>query len=250
MQSFKLAGQECYVLQFPESRITPALQWTQSAGLIWYASDRGAVQDVYESEVTFFDTEQRVNAVYTLLENNRESFTLSAFADSVFAPNVDHTQNITATITNPYNRTFKATAVPNTGMYQLNVSLRAVQPSFSSTSPSLASLRLQPGFLASSTYESKKEFAYDETPFYKDRRDDTGVFRASFVQTTAEIKPILSYLTTTARGNSIAFPNIGVGYPFGPSKGVYSSLNCRVKNYSFKRKSFPLWQIDLELVEA
>ncbi len=103
---------------------------------------------------------------------------------------------------------------------------------------------------ADNSYEARKIFSQNQTAYYTDHLSDIGTFTGRFVQTTAQMRAILAYLLVTARASSFSFPNIGVAYPFGYTRGAYASKTCKVKSFEFSRRNFVFWDLVLELVEA
>lgn len=236
------------VRQWPNPHIVPAIQWIQDSEGNWSGSDRGASQDVYETEVVFFDTQDNINSLMQVLENNREEVTLSDFAAPIFSPNVDHTGSITASVVSYGPRRHLAFGAASKWVYELPVTFRAISPALLVTTPSLSTLKLQDGFEATASYEVGKAFTYGQTGVYTDSRADTGRFVGRFRQQTSQAQAILAYLLTTARANSVAFPSsIPVTYPWGINRGV--PTNCRIKSFSIRRVNFVFWDLELELVE-
>lgn len=250
-ESLLVSGSAYNVAQWPETPIARSILWEQDAAGYWNGSDRGAAQDVYQAECVFVDKESTINALETTLDAAREGITLSGFTAPVFAPNVDHTGSISATVVKTKRKHLKfGVPAANSQMYALEVAFRAISPTILSTTPSLSTLKLQESFDADQTYESLKAFSYNQTAFYADHRSDVGVFRGRFRQKLAQIQAILGYALVTARGGSFAFPNIGVTYPFGISRGAYGTKNCKIKSLSISRRNFVFWDLTLELVEA
>lgn len=248
--SFTLAGTGVSVRAWPKPAIDPAILWVQDSAGNWNGSDRGAAQDVYTAEVTFMGIESEIDAVESLLESNREGVTLAAFASPVFAPNVDHTGSISATVASLERRRHLAYAAgASKGVYELDATLRAISPTLLGTTPSLATLNLQEGFEGSKSYEVGKAFTYNQTAVYSDHKSDIGRFVGTFRQTVEETQAILAYLLTTARAASIAVPTLGnVTYLWGQPRGA--ATNCRVKSFGLVRRDFVFYDLEIELVEA
>ena len=68
-----------------------------------------------------------------------------------------------------------------------------------------------------------------------------------FRQQTSQAQAILAYLLTTARANTVAFPSIGVNYPWG---NPGAPANCKVKSFTVSRVNFVFWDFKIELVEV
>jgi len=246
--SFTIAGSGYNVRAWPKPSISPAIQWiTDSAGYP-HGSDRGAPQDIYESQVVFFDTESAINNLESTLQSNREGLMLAGFTAPLFAPNVNHTGSLTAAAVAMGRRKHLKFAAPSTGIFELPVTFRAISPTLLSTTPSISTLKLQDGFEAGKSFDVGKGFSYNQNPFYHDSRADEGRFAGVFKQKTAQAQAILAYLLTSARASSFAFPSIGVTYPFGSTKSA--TPNCKVTKISIERADFVFWNLSLEFMEA
>lgn len=247
--SFKIGSAEFLVKRWPKARITPPYDWVKTWAENPYAYDRGAAQDVYESEVVFYDTEANINTIQTALETVRGSATLSSFTDIIFAPNVDHSGSITCVLKVLKPRRATAFAAGTTAMFEMTVTLRAVSPTLLSTTPSLATLRPQMGYEADKVYQSLKGFSMDQTMSNLDRRTDAGVCTVPFVQLTAEIKAILAYILVTLRAASFTFPSaLGITYPFGVVRGGLPK-NCKITAFSFSRRDQETWAMSITFTE-
>lgn len=246
--SFTVAGTGVSVKQWPSPRIEPAIRWIQSSGGNWSGSDRGAAQDVYTSECVLMGTEAELDTMEGAFEDNREGLTLAAFTAPLFAPNVNHTGSISATLIEMGRRKHVSFAAGSAaGVYELPVTLRAISPTLLGTSPSLATLNIQEGFEADRSFEGRRAFTYNQTAVYGDWSIDAGRFVGKFRQSTAHTQAILAYLLTTARNNTVAFPSIGVSYPWG---NAITPTNCKIKSFALTRVNFVFWDVDIELVEV
>ena len=250
--SFTIGSAFALMRPWPACSIAPSILWVQDSALYWNGSDRGAAQDAYEATAIFQGRETVINTLEQSLDAYREAVALSGFNTPLFAPNVDHTGTINAVIRS-IDRTQLQWGAPYTTnqIYQLEVRFLAISPTLLATTPSWASLRMQDGFRASRSYESRKAFTYAQTAAYADRRSDVGIFEASFSQSTAQIQAILAYLLTTARAASVAFPSAVsavVPYPWGRARGTPG--NCQVRAFSVARKNLNRWNLNLTLVEA
>ena len=242
-RSFTVGGLDCFVKNFPTIKIIPAIKWVQSASGFYFGSDRGAAQDVFEIDVTFYDTEANINTLQTTLNSSRGNVVMTNFGDSLFSPYVDHSGTINAVFSPLGMRKYTAFASPSTGMYEMPATIRAVSPPVLTSSPSLSKLRLQYGFTADKTYSSNKLFTYSQTAIIEDENSDNGVFKASFLQFKAEAQAILAYFLNTQRASSFAFPSIGVTYPFGIVIGALP-LNTNLISFKVTRQDFEFYKID------
>ncbi len=248
--SVLVSGVPFKVRPWPKPSIQPAIQWIQDASGTWNGSDRGASQDVYEAEVTFTDTDARINALQTLLNTYREGITLSGFNAPIFSPNVDHTGSIACTVVDFGVRERVQWATTSNNIMTVTVVFRAISPTLLGTSPSLSSLKLQEQFSGDHSWSIGKGFSYSQVAAYSDHRSDVGVFRGVFQQTTAQTQAILAYLLTTARASAFTLPTFpGVTYPFGIARGA-GPFQCRVVRFSVSRKNLNRWLLEIEFSEV
>ena len=249
-KSFTVSSLDVSVRNFATPRIIPAIEWVKNSAGNWRGSDRAAAQDVHEVDVIFYDREATLNTLVTTLESsNREAVSMSGFSTEIFAPVVDHSGTINATITRLQRRRQTSFASPSTALFELEATFRAISPSLVGTSASLATLNLQEGFTADKDFTSPKAFMYAQTAAYADARVDTGLFRGIFRQTTAEAKAILKYVLSTARASTVAFPTLGgVTYPFGVVRGALPK-NSKIIDFRLARRNFVFWDIELTFAE-
>lgn len=250
MSSLSISGTGYKIRPWPQFIIKPAILWAQSSSGYWTGSDRGAAQDIYESNFTVQTTDTTMNALQTAINAARESITLSGFNTDIFSPNVDQTGSITASIIDFGERQQLKFATSSTSVHSLELTFRAIAPTLLGTTPSLSTLRLQEGWTGDHTYEVAKAFSQNQTAFYADRKSDIGKFTGMFSQTTTELKAILAYILVTARASSFTFPTFaGVTYPFGVARGS-GPFNCRIKDFKISRKNLNRWALMIEFVEA
>jgi len=246
--TFKIGSNEFLAARWPKPTISRAITWGESRADNLHGCDFGAAQDIYETEITLYDTESAINAAQTALETVRELAVLSSFSDDIFAPNVDHSGSINCALKVLKPRKANSFAMPGSVMYEMTVQIRAVSPSLRATTPSLASLRIQYGATADKSYTSLKGFTMDQTAVYSDERNDSGQYDGKFLQTTAEMKAILAYVMQTARATAITFPSIGVTYPFGVVRGGLPK-SCKIAALAFTRKDFVFWNLSISFSE-
>lgn len=248
--SVTIAGTSYPVQCWPKPTIAPAIQWQQDAAGFWGGSDRGASQDVYETELLFAGPESTINALEQALDANREALTLSGINTPLFAPNIDHTGSLSVAVVDQPDRQ-QVQYGTAAHVYAMTVKLHAIAPPKLSTTPSLAGLRPVDGFKATNTYESPKVFSMNQTAFYGDHRSDSGSLDVDLVQDLAHTQAILAYALTTARASAVAFPvalSAVIAYPWGRDRG--SPTNCMFKGLSLSRMNLNRWKIHLSLVEA
>lgn len=249
MPSLLIAGTGYNVARWPAPTLERAIKWEELSSLNWSGSDRGAAQDIYESAVVFRGTSTVMLNLKATLNSNREGVTLSGFETPIFAPNVNHTGSISATVIKPGRRQHQAFANPITGFWEMAVGFHALAPPVLTSSPSLASLRPLKGYEADHGIEVGKVFTYDQQAFYSDRGTDIGCYIGTFMQTTAEAQAILAYICTIARDGIVAMPTIpGEPYPFGYARGTGPFL-CRIKSVGIARNSLRYWDLRIEFRE-
>lgn len=240
------------VAQWPKAIIRPAILWMQDAAGNWNGSDRGAAQDVYESQVVFVNTETLINQLQVDLETARDTVSLTGFTAPIFSPEVDHTGSIAASVVAMGPRRHRAFGVPSASsqMLELPVTFRAISPSLLGTTPSLSTLRLQEGYDGDASFEIGKAFTYNQSGVYADHKSDIGVFKGRFRQKVEEVRAILAYLLVTARANAFTLPTLGgVTYPFGVNRGT-GPFQAKIKSIGITRSNFVFYDLDLEFVES
>lgn len=247
MPTLSIAGTPYNFNEWPEPKITPAIQWAKARSANLFGSDRGVAQDIHETTLSITETEANITALQATLNSNREKVTLSAFGVPVFAPIVDHTGSISAVVTDFGMRRQRGWAAgSNSGVYELTVSLRAISTALLASTPSLSTLRLQEGFVADHSWSVMKAFSFNQTANYEDDRDDVGSFTPTYRQTTSEVQAILKYLLSTARANTIVLPaHTNVTYPFGQARGT-GPFNVIAYSYSVKRFSPSYWDLSID----
>lgn len=251
-QTFQIDGYPFRARQFPKPKVDWGVTWIASKSKNKHASDRGAGQDIYETEFTLYDQEAYLNAwQVNLAANARGVVGISGFGESIFAPNVDHTGSINCAIKVIGFRKATAFVAGGSEMYEMNVHARAISPPLLSTTPSLATLRMQHGFEADKSYEARTGFSYDQHAFTTDTGDDIGVYNGVFLQTTAELQAILAYIFGVARASVITLPSVissAVPYPFGIVRGA-GPFQSRITKFTFSRRDFLMWNLGITFAE-
>jgi len=206
-----------------------AIVWRQAEDGNWLGVDRGAAEDIYETKISMHGTESVINTFITEMQYNRDgesnTLTLSDFfsTEHIFGENVDHSGNITATITGwPQRRqaTLKG--------WSVTVTLRATSVSFTGAS-SLPTLQYcATGPEAYSDWTINKDFTYEGTAAYSDRQADTGIFQGVFTVTQADAILLRNYIRSQRTGNFTLANNFGIDYPFGPRSGNSYSYTTKL----------------------
>lgn len=244
-----IAGTSYNVNQWPEPITRPAISWKRLSTGYWQGYDRGAAQDVYEGRVRIADKTATLDALQATLDANRNGITLSSFStgEHIFGSNVDYSGSISATVVDfglRRNVMFRS-------IFELEITFRALSPSLLAVTPSLANLRLQEGWDGDRSTEVTKHFSYNQSASYIDHGSDVGLFKATFRQTSEEIKAIRAYLLTTARAESIEFPEVlSDFYPYGAMETHSMYQKCHVKEWRDKRINFVFWDLEITFAQA
>jgi hypothetical protein len=250
MSSVTIGGTAFRVRPWPRPKIKRAIQWKRAANGNVYGSDRGASQDIYTTEVSFLDTEDKINSISNILNSNKDTVTLSAFNVDIFAPNIDHTGSITCAYEVTSERRRENVSTSHEDMYSLTVVFRAIAPSVLGTTQSLSTLRLKEAITPDHSRTIGRSFSTSGAQAYAEYVSDTGFLKASFSQKTSEVKAILAYLLTTARASSFTLPTFtGLDYPFGYSRGSGSFSTVAV-DINIARANLNRWDLDIDFAEV
>lgn len=205
---------------------TYALFWTQLSSGNYACTDRGTLADKYETQVTFYSTEQTeisghsINEVINILDSNRQSgspyFTITNCnsTEHIFGADLDYTVPITVTATEISRRT------QNTWKgWSFTCKLACVGlPTFVSGNGYLPPLQfVDVGVDADADYNIDKFRSYNNVFFYADHGPDSekGIFGGTLTFTDAEMTQFRRYLAVQ-RGSAISIPNIhGINYAWG-----------------------------------
>ncbi len=227
------------------------LTWSQDSAGRFLPCDRGQAGDIWTAKVTVCGTKSEMEAFATWVEAyGRGTFTISAFDGVHFAPLVFQESTMTACIADidRLERVFWG-GVSN-GVDEVEITLRAVDPDFYGTTPSLSTLR------PLSEYEQDKSWTVTATGLedggmaYTDLRVDAGRFVGQFRQTLGETRAIMAYIVQgVGRGASFTLPTFsGVTYPFGVARGVGPFL-CRAMGFEIRRHSLHYWDLKITFSE-
>lgn len=224
----------------------PAIKWHPVGDGNWKGVDRGASEDVYESQMVFKGPVAELSTLETVINSNRETFSVTcSTGEEIFGAEIDYSSALTVSPVN-YGKIQKVSFAE----YSMPLRLRLVgSPSKVSTSPSLGNLRLaQWRWSPNSDYDMTKLFTYDGTGNYLDYERDEGVFSATFKQTQTEMEAIRRYLLETARNNTISsfdFSNIGVDRPFG-QRVASSTFDVKIISWQdLGRLNYTDWDLSI-----
>ena len=242
------------VFRFTNKPITtPALKWELLADGNYVAVDRGASNDIYQSELTFYGTETEINSIIDEFESNRAGgtnyFTLSQFNtvdDQIFGADIFYTSGVDATIVKwgkRVQKSFKA--------YIWKCTVQLVEDPYPySGTPSLPTLKPFEGYRGDSTWTIKKMDTYDNTFTYIDHTKDSGIFEGTFILNQTDMKNFRRYLLSTIRANDMSISSIaGVTYPFGSKRGGYP-ITVKVLDFKDELLNINFWKIKMKMAEV
>jgi len=242
------------VLRFnakPKTEI--ALNWVQTADGNYKAVDRGATNDVYQSEVTFYGTETEINDIIDEFEANRSGgtnyFTLSQFNtidDQIFGADIFYTLGLDVTIVKWGKRKQKQFK-----SFTWSCTMQLIEDPYPySGTPTLPTLKPIIGYRGDSTWTIKKLDTYDNTLTYVDHEKDVGIFEGTFVLNQTDMKNFRRYLLSTIRGGDMVISDIsGVTYPFGTKRGGYP-ITVKVLDFEDELMDINYWRIKMKLAEV
>lgn len=249
MSSVRIGGTTLYrVKPWPKPSIKSSIQWTFDSRGNPRGYDRGASEDIYETSIEIEDTETNVNSLLTVLNSNRETVTLDQFAADIFAPNIDYTGSIVCAVNDYGVRKVGFHATSGDDIYQMELKLRAVQPSVLGTTPSLSGIRVQEQRDAGHSFGVARHYFRDGAHGYSDTNVDSGRYAPYFLCTPAIAKAVIAYFMVTARAASFTLPTLGDAYPFGPSRGS-GPFTVRLHDFSISRENLNRWRIDCDFRE-
>lgn len=251
MYSMQLLGGstpfEVKVQPWPDTTIRPNIEWLE--GDHWIPCDRGAAGDVYESRLTVFGQKSEMDALDLYLQKHaRQAFQISGAGFMPFAPVIEQAGTMTVFITSLERKRREFWASPSNGVDEWTMTLQAVKPSLVATAASLSTLCLQPQYEHDHSRTVTSGVFGGGNAFAIDNRGDIGRFRGTFIQRTEEARAILKFLLASTRGNLMAFPSIGVEFPFG--KSFAGSSYCRWTDLEVRRLSLSRWQIGVTFLEV
>lgn len=210
-----------------------ALQWIQLASGNWMATDRGATEDVYETDIQVKgDTEAVINNLINQIQLNRvysgtgaNQISLGTFlaSEHIFGENVLHSGSITATILEMSKRTQLTWKT-----YGLNMRLRAIGPSFTGSSSFPVLSWCDIGGEQDEDMTVLKQDYYDGTMLYSDHQSDSGIFEGIFTLTTANFILLRNYIRNQRGGDFTLADTFGVDFPFGPRSSGSYPFTCKL----------------------
>ncbi len=247
-----LAEAEAVIKPLPGCSIIPALSWSQAGNGEMGATDRGYLEDIYDTDVTFFGTLSEMNTLGNFLfQYGRLPFYVTVSSGLIFAPNINQASAIQVVIP-VIDRVMQVFfSPPSDGVQELRVTFRALSPTrLTSPAASLSGLILQESFEADKSTEVSNIFTYDQSLSVLDRKNDFGRFKGRFRQDFNGTAAAIRYFMETARGSVVAFPTLpGVTYPFGVSMGALP-LASKVHSFSITRPDLDNYDLDVEWVQS
>lgn len=203
-----------------------ALRWKQASNGNFFATDRGVLVDTYDARCKLYGVQATIDNFISEIETNRAAdnnvISLSDFdgalsnwpTQEIFGVNVNYATSISATVIRngrKAQRTWKG--------FGLGVWFRALSPTFVTDTGSLPLLNLEIGFQGDSDVSIHKIDSYENVFSYLDHKTDIGLFKGTFVLSSANMKIFRNLLRTT-RGGTFPVASIdGVSQMFGPRRG-------------------------------
>lgn len=238
-----------YLYRFaPKTKL--ALKWGQLADNNFFAVDRGAGSDVYESEVILIGTETKINQFITEIEANRAAgsnvISLSNFNgvdDQLFGLDVDYSGSINATIVDYDDRPQRTL-----NSWSFKFTIRAIAPSLTGTA-SLPTVTPEITYKSYTDRTVKKIDTYDGNFSYFDKGADSGIFEGVFELFLSDAKRFKRYLCSTIRGDDMTIAISGVDYPLGPNRPT-GSVDVKVIDFKEEQININRWSYTLKLVEV
>lgn len=218
----------------------------------YYSIDRGAAEDVYETELTVYGTETSVNDVIDAIEANRLATTtpnelyfynLSESGEKLFGADVDNTQTV-----DTYADAFKVNIstvnlrAQNTWKgWSVSFMARCLSPTFTgaATFPVLCPL---PGMRADSEYTINRMWAYTGENFIADQYSDYGIWSGTFKTEYANMRDLRRFVATQ-RGVEFSLAStklVGVTNLFGRRSSGYP-YNVRILELDDYGNTSPDW---------
>jgi hypothetical protein len=237
---------------WPACRVVPGITWSpsrQAANGELYGIDRGPQADAYYADVVFFGEASDMETLADWLEQHgREPFCLSQIDGLIFPPNLDQVGSVPVApvARDMENRVFWS---HESGVNELHMTLRAVEPDFVESPPSsLDALVFSGVFTGDKSTSIGVQFSMSGKAVTVDLDQDAGVFHSAFTQGEAETAAALRYLMEMARANAFEMP-AWTPYPFGKARGALPK-NCKCREINISRASLNRWTLNLELVES
>lgn len=230
-----------------------ALKWQRTADGNWYATDRGAASDYYETDVQIVGRYDILKNFLTEVYDNREAhsnvITLDGFFDNerIFGADVVTATSFTATILKISPFTQKSL-----GVYGVQMSLRCLNPTFIGTAQLPLLHFLQTGYSADvSEWRINKYDTYTGTYSYLDSFADSGKFTGTFLFSQTDMADFRRYWATQ-RAAEIEIGNIqGVPLPFGPNRPITYPFDCRILSIdSEQMRDLKYWTCKVTFVES
>ena len=218
---------------------TPAVSWRQVTNGNWISDDRGFAEDIYRAGISFKGTAAQLATLETVLNSNRETFDITCgVGEEIFGADIDYSGTLSVSVVQ-----YGTIQSVNFGVFTMPLMLRLISPTFTGTA-SPASLIVPHQYEPNSAFTIQKNFSLDGTAYYAYTATDPGLFRATFRQTSADMKAIRRWLSTTARGSAVSFP-LSVAKPFGQRSGD-GPFTCFVIDWrDLGRKNYGDWELDI-----
>jgi hypothetical protein len=233
-------------------KTTPALKWELLSNGNYVAVDRGADNDIYESELSFYGAQTEIDNIIDELEANRAGgtnyFTLSQFNgvdDQIFGADIDYSGTLDVTVTKWGKRKQKEWLV-----FTWSCTVQLIEDPYLYTgTPSFPAFKPIIGYRADSTWTVKKMDTYDNTFTYIDHNKDTGIFEGTVILNNTDMNGFRRYLLSTIRGGDMTVSSIaGLSELFGSKRGSIPS-NVKVLEFRDEMININFWHVKLKLAE-
>jgi len=178
---------------------TLAMKWMECEDGNWYASDRGANADYYETVITTYGKETYINNILEQLDNNRNNanyvILMSEFSsdEHIFGEDLAYTTVISGTVISYSERTQNSL-----NGFKQELGIRCISPSFTGVAvlPTWSDSCIAIGYDNQQVYKSNKYDTYYGDYTYYDHRDDHGIINFTLNLTNEELRDLRTWLRT------------------------------------------------------
>ncbi len=228
-----------------------ALQWVQAGNGDWFATDRGAANDYYESKVTMKGQYEDIKDIVTEINNNRTNGSNQIYAsrfvsdEKIFGADIIYDPGVYFTVIDFPDIEQKSLAV-----FSITMSIRLLKSYTFTATSTLPELRLaQTGYDAKvQSHSITKYDTYKGAYSYIDEKVDSGVFKGTFIFDDTDMARIRRFQAVQRGANFTVTDIPGVYFPFGPNGQVFP-IDVRLKSISNeKMRDQTYWFCDVELV--
>lgn len=244
-----LQGSTIYSKWGYQPHTIPAVSFSKSSTGYYRVRDKGIAQDIYEARISIEDTWDTLNDIIQTLDRSKESLSIStSTGEEIFGADVSASTCELVQSGNLQRQNFK--------MYSIELVLRAINPVFDYTTISFNPFRIESSYTSHTLESLIKRNSYTNSFSYVDPKKNTGIFSASFTQTTEEMKTLRRHWLANIRGNAFILQNFeGITdisnhftYPFGPASGP-GPFGVRILKWSEVRENFNEWSLKIDFAK-